>query len=156
MAHHVYGPDGNRRGSYNKDTTHRDPPDDDDGDEDLDPLADFTPDECRQWNLDIKMEKGTRLFNGHSETYEAWRELIVDMCATHWFKWRGLLTKLVNFKDPLTTQRIMATGRCYNLTGPQLTVLPHILWAHLGRCMDPIQRRSLKRTAGESLNGFEV
>ena len=34
---------------------------------------------------------------------------MVDMCATHWFKWRGILTKLTKFKEPLTMQNIKAT-----------------------------------------------
>ena len=63
---------------------------------------------------------------------------------------------LVTIKEHLKFNTIHATPMHMGLTGPQLVVLSTMLWAHLGRCMDVVQRRARKRVAGEALNGFEL
>ena len=49
---------------------------------DLDPLRVFSNDEYKKWNLDIKDGKSMRPWDGTSEAYEAWRDLIADQCST--------------------------------------------------------------------------
>ena len=133
---------------------------DDDDDDDpthyIDPLEFFTMDEYRRWNLDVKHEKISHVFGGRSENYVTWRDLMIDVCSGSWFGWRGLLERIVKRETPLTSAVIRATHQWMGLSGGQLTILSTILWSHLGRCMNTTQRRNRKRTAGESLNGFEL
>ena len=122
----------------------------------VDPLTVFTYEDYKHWKLDFPLDKETTLFDGRSEAYADWRDMIVDHCATHWFRWRGVLTQLLNFDYALTTEKIFATNSWLGLNGAQLVVLSNVLWSHLGRCMTETQRRSRKRTAGEELNGLEL
>ena len=111
--------------------------------------------EYRKWNLDIKSEKITQTFDGRSENYDGWTELMIDVCSTQWFGWRFILEQLVKRKEPTTTAFTRATYNWCNLNGGQLVVLSAMLWSHLGRCMNVTMRRARLRTAGEKLNGFE-
>ena len=122
----------------------------------LDPLSAFSPEDCKRWNLDIKAERITRMWDGKKLHYESWRELIVDACASHWYAWRGVLQNPVERDRRLTATTIMKTISRMNMDGGQISVVSSILLSFLGRCTDETQRRNRKRIAGECLNGFKL
>ena len=57
----------------------------------VNPLDHFTMEDYRKWNLDIISEKLTQTFDGRSENYDGWKELMIDVCSTQWFGWRFIL-----------------------------------------------------------------
>ena len=79
--------------------------------------------EYKKWNLDIRSERISKLFDGKSESYEIWREDMVDMCASQWFGWRNVLEQLVKRSTPLTSTVVKATNQWMGLNGGQLTVI---------------------------------
>ena len=95
-------------------------------------------------------------FNGKSDEFESWRELMIDMCATSWYGWRAIMEHLCTIGEPLNLATIRSTKLLFGLTGPQHEMLASLLWSHLGRCMDIKQRRGRRRVAGENLNGYEL
>ena len=93
-----------------------------DGEKLINPGEAFTQEDYRSWNLDIRAEKVTELFNGKSEDYESWRDLMVDLCSAQRFGWRAILDHLVTVKTPLTMSTITSTPLHLGLTGPQHVV----------------------------------
>ena len=115
----------------------------------LDPRSVFTLDDYKKWNLNIPNDRVTQLWNGQTQDFESWKELMLDLCATQWFGWRGILEHLTSITVPLKLETIRATDNLFGLTGPQHVVLASCLWSQLGRCMEAAQRRNRKRLAGE-------
>ena len=124
--------------------------------DEIDPLSVFTPDDYKRWNLNIQTDRVAQLWTGKTEDYESWKELMVDLCASHWYGWRGILEHLTTINVPLRTATIYSTNNRFGLTGPQHMVLSSVLWSHLGRRMESRQRQARRRLAGENLNGYEL
>ena len=122
----------------------------------VDPLTAFTLEEYKRWNLNVGRDPITQIWNGESEEYETWRDLMVDVCSGQWLAWRSILDNLVTLKEPIRLGTIRDTNKCLGLTGKQHVVLSNVLWSHLGRCMDGVQRKQRKRLAGEMRNGYEL
>ena len=128
---------------------HRD--EDDDDAIGLDPYSVFSPSEYRKWNLDVRSEKVTQMWNGKSDEYETWRDLMTDLCASQCMGWRAILEDIPTSKDPLTLSKLRSTHMHLGLTGPQHVVLADVSWGDLGRCMDKTQRANQKILTGQQL-----
>ena len=68
MRMHMFGPPP---GPAHQHFNHPSPMDDDGNFMEIDPLTVFSMDDYRKWNLDIKSDRITQLWDGKSESYES-------------------------------------------------------------------------------------